>query len=145
MPYLVPTMTKLSMHLSFNATSSRTRHGLYHFQTLRTLQIPVLLISTPENLEFLSYSWAIEALAEGELWSELSNGSTIATSSSTKKNFSLRPSNFTNTRHQRLESGESEERLHTVAQRGSLRDPALDRRVQSGSIRDEAGQGGNAT
>ena len=39
------------------------------------------LIRTPESLELLSYSWAIEALAEGELWSEVGNGFRIPTSS----------------------------------------------------------------
>ena len=39
-----------------------------------------LLIPTPDGLEFLSYSWAIEALAEGEFRSEVSNGFRIPAS-----------------------------------------------------------------
>lgn len=51
------------------------------FREIFRFQKDSFLIRTPESLEFLSYFWAIEALAEGELWTEVGNGSRIPTSS----------------------------------------------------------------
>ena len=51
------------------------------FRNIMGSQKDSFLIRTPESLELLSYSWAIEAVAEGELWSEVDNGSRISTSS----------------------------------------------------------------
>ena len=50
------------------------------FRNITGSQKDSFLIRTPDGLEFLSYAWAIEVLAEGELWGELSNGSRIPTS-----------------------------------------------------------------
>ena len=51
------------------------------FRNIMGSQNDSFLIRTPESLEFLSYSWAIEALAEGEFWTEVGNGSRLPTSS----------------------------------------------------------------
>ena len=51
------------------------------FRNITGSQKDSFLIRTPEGLEFLSFAWAIEALAEGELWTEVGNGSRIPTSS----------------------------------------------------------------
>ena len=55
------------------------------FRNIMGFQMDSFLIRTPDGLEFLSYSWAIEALAEGELWSEVSNGFRIPASSLGKR------------------------------------------------------------
>ena len=44
------------------------------FRNIMGSQTDSFMIRTPDGLEFLSYSWAIEAFAEGELWGEVSNG-----------------------------------------------------------------------
>lgn len=51
------------------------------FRSIMGFQMDSFLIRTPDGLEFLSYPWAIEALAEGELWGEASNGFRLPASS----------------------------------------------------------------
>lgn len=45
------------------------------FRNIMGFQMDSFLIRTPEGREFLSYPWAIGALAEGELWRKTVTGS----------------------------------------------------------------------
>lgn len=54
------------------------------FRNFTGIQMDSFLIRTPEGREFLSWPWAIEALAEGELWSEAVNGFRVPTPLSIK-------------------------------------------------------------
>lgn len=47
------------------------------FRNILGIRMDSFLIRTPEGLEFLSWPWAIEALAEGELWIEVLNGARV--------------------------------------------------------------------
>ena len=50
------------------------------FRNITGFQMDSFMIRTPDGDEFLSFSWAIEALAEGELWGEVSDGFRFPTS-----------------------------------------------------------------
>lgn len=55
------------------------------FHNVMGFRMDSFLIRTPEGQEFLSMPWAIEALAEGELWCEVLNGIRIPASLLGKK------------------------------------------------------------
>lgn len=54
------------------------------FRNIMGSQMDSFLIRTPEGREYLSYPWAIEALAEGGLWCETVNGFRLPTFPSTR-------------------------------------------------------------